>query len=620
MLIFEMSDRKENLSQSLRRTVAGLTAFTEAAVFEHPQKLRGNRKSILPIALAGLLAVLFPAADAAAQQACTQTTVISTASAEPVASSANGECITLPYARRIENRIHATHSNVKISIDGKIEHDSYSFQTVDVRGDNAEVKVGNSGSVVANKSKNGIEISGQNGRVIISGKVISTAPSGLGAGTAINFGNGGYIEVRESGLVSSDGQGGPGINLSHGGTVVVAGQVEQKECTTTPCPSSRIAINGGTNPGNANIILLPRSRINGEIRLQEDNSSKDNIIRIGPGYYSGSSRISGTGWVRIDGGIQYTSQGGGGKKEFHLNSDSGVRISGDLEGAGLLRIEKGDLIFAGHINLGTSGIVDVYRAGRLTFEIGVNAAGDANTYGQLTAGTLNLVEIRTSADVSYSQRIYTGFKEGLTSAQISAIKDRLPTGRDPTNVVPTILTVGQIAFVEEPMKGVRNPPNNFKATQGGTSTLKQGQLKIYSGNSVTPVGGIKLEIDGSNIIGKANFLKNRLGLIKTLRTSTVTGGTGTTSTVTGSTGTGTRGDETGDGDTGDDETGDGDTGDDETGDGDTGDGNTGDGDTGDGDTGADETGDGDTGDETVRLALPAAVAAAAHSAWVCWRC
>ena len=134
------------------------------------------------------------------------------------------------------------------------------------------------------------------------GKVSSTAPSGLGVGTAINLdGGGGYIEVRESGLVSSDGQGGKGYKpRSWWETVVVAGKVEQKECTAGPglCPSARIAINSGTGPGNANIILLPRSKISGQIRLQEGASSKDNIIRIGPGlFYSGSSRIDRTGWV-----------------------------------------------------------------------------------------------------------------------------------------------------------------------------------------------------------------------------------------------------------------------------------------------------------------------------------
>ena len=437
MSLFKMSYQKENLSLLSRKIVAGLTAFTEATVFEHSQILEGGkRKFLLPIALAGVLVAFFPSTDAAAQQACTQTTVISTASAEPVDSSADGECITVPSARNIDNRIGATHNNVKISIDGKIEHDSYGDHTIDIRGDNAEVKVGNSGSVVANKSKNGIHISGQNGRVIVSGKVNSNAPSGLGVGNAITLDNGGYIEVRESGLLSSDGQGGHGIGLRHGGTVVVAGQVEQKECTAGPglCPNKRIAINSGTGPGDATIILLPRSRISGNVRLQGDN--KDNIIKIGPDYYSGSSRISRTGWVRIDGDVEFAGNAGG-KKEFHLNSGPGVRISGDLTGAKLLRIEKGNLVFAGHIDLGTSGTVDVYQNGRLTFEIGENEAGDANTYGKLTAGTLNFVDTRTGEQVSFRGRIDAGFKEGLTAERISEIRKRLPTGRDETDVILT---------------------------------------------------------------------------------------------------------------------------------------------------------------------------------------
>ena len=102
------------------------------------------------------------------------------------------------------------------------------------------------------------------------------------------------------------------------------------------------------------------------------------------------------GWG-IDGDVQYPSLGGGGKKEFHLNSDPGVRISGDLVGAKLLRIEKGDLVFAGHVNLDSTGTVDVYQDGRLTFEIGENEAGTENTYGKLTAGTLNFVDTRSGS-------------------------------------------------------------------------------------------------------------------------------------------------------------------------------------------------------------------------------
>ena len=499
----------------------------ETPVFECSKKIAGGRrKSPLSIVLAGLLLAFFPATDAAAQ-ACTQTTVISTASSEPVSSSADGECIRVPSSGDVTNRISATHDNVKISIDAKIEHDSYTFNTIQVSGNNPEVKVGRSGSVVANKSKNAIETTVQGARVIIEGKVISTAPSGLGSGTAIDLTKSGYLEIRESGLVSSGGQGGPGLILREGGTVVVAGTVEQKKCTAGPglCPNSRLAINSGTGSGDATIILLPRSRLSGELRLQEGTSSKDNIIRIGPGYYSGSNRISRTGWVRIDGDVRFSTLGGGGKRELHLNSNQGVRISGRLEGAKLVRIEKGDLIFAGHIDLGTSGIVDVYQAGRLTFEIGENAAGDANTYGRLTAGTLNLVDTRTGSDASFGGRVYTGFKEGLTAAQISAIKDRLPKGRNPTNP-PTILTVGQIAFVPESSDGVRKVPHHFKVTEGGATKLAQDVLYIHSGNSASIVAMLNLEIgDGDNIIGKANFFMSRFGLIKTLRTSTVTGST-----------------------------------------------------------------------------------------------
>lgn len=93
----DLSNFSPGIADTHHRTAESL----ETPVFEYPQKLRGGgKKSLLSIALAGPLAVLFPVKNDAAQQACTQTTVISTESATPVNSSADGECITVQESER----------------------------------------------------------------------------------------------------------------------------------------------------------------------------------------------------------------------------------------------------------------------------------------------------------------------------------------------------------------------------------------------------------------------------------------------------------------------------------------------------------------------------------------
>ena len=73
----DLSNDSPGIADIQYRTAESL----ETPVFESPQKLWGGEiKSLLPIALAGVLVALFPAADAAAQQACTEVTTISTAS------------------------------------------------------------------------------------------------------------------------------------------------------------------------------------------------------------------------------------------------------------------------------------------------------------------------------------------------------------------------------------------------------------------------------------------------------------------------------------------------------------------------------------------------------------
>ena len=119
--MFKMSYQAEKLSQSLRRTVVGLTGLQKRLFFVRPENFnflgRGKFKSPLFVALAAILATQFPIADAQAQSASCPT--ISGARTTTVPLGVNDEKCTVTSSGKVE-AVGATPTNQRIAYQGEV--------------------------------------------------------------------------------------------------------------------------------------------------------------------------------------------------------------------------------------------------------------------------------------------------------------------------------------------------------------------------------------------------------------------------------------------------------------------------------------------------------------------
>ena len=225
----------EKLSQSLRRTVVGLTGLQKRLFFARPKNFnflgRGKFKSPLFVALAAILATQFPIADAQAQTGCPGVTGEHTAT---VALTRKGEHCTVERGAKVE-AVGPTATNTRIIYQGNVT------QAAGFRITANEVVLVNRGLISGRRSQNtwgqGVAIAGNKAHVVNYGTIKTSNRDAF----AILLGTdayapeldilGGqvYVDDASSDIIhsfaqdTSAGSSNPGIKLTLGGTLGKAG-------------------------------------------------------------------------------------------------------------------------------------------------------------------------------------------------------------------------------------------------------------------------------------------------------------------------------------------------------------------------------------------------------------
>ena len=408
---FKMSYQNEILSPLLRRIVVGLTGLQKRLFFVSSQKIRGGGESRLHlcIALAGLFLSLITLENAVAQQSCTSPTVISDERTRAVNSSKHGECIRVTSTGSVKpgsgSSFSVRHNNVSVTIDGLVRATGAGGSGVVInRGVTGTVlEIGRSGSIIG-ASANGIDV-GFNieAKIFVGGKVDATGSGN----SAISIGKGSYIEILDSGILSVS-QGASGVifgrNASGTNVVAIGGKLIAKGT------GSNAILTSGIPTNKQKLILLPQSQVVGPISFGLGADE----LRVGSDFYTGDRSIRTSGWTLIDGNVDF----GGGIDEFVLKSNPGLRFIGTVSNLETLRIQRGNLVFAGQINMPqNNGRVYVHDAGRLTFEI-----GKSGSTGEMIIGTLRAHQLIFMGD---DPKVFVQFAHDLTADDIAKFREQL---------------------------------------------------------------------------------------------------------------------------------------------------------------------------------------------------
>ena len=592
MSMFKMSYQAENLSQSLRRTVVGLTGLQKRLSFARPESFnflgRGKFKSPLFVALAAILATQFPIADAQAQSTDTDCPTISGTRTTTVPMLGTDETCTVTSSGKVE-AVGATDTNNRI-VSGSRRTNAAGF-----RIEGARATVINRGLISGKSNRNdnrwgqGIAIAGNNAKVINYGTIKTANADAYGILIATGAQNpvleflGGqvYVDKTSSAIIETYSQhpdhNNNVVKLTLGGTLGKAGVRAQIYQTTARSKDL--------------IILLPGAQVLGGGRFF--TRFLEDVMKVG-NFYDGDEPVGPrTGWVNFHGNLDfgknyiYGTQPVLDSDELIINTNPGVRFASPnrhatvagteqnnensaIYGLETLRIEKGELIFSGQINMlsGTGppgqhgcesctyGKVYIHDAGKLTFEIGKSSSN------QMMISSLRAHQL---IFMGQAPKVYIQFAHYLTAEEIVKFREQLapPYSR-------YILRFNKVLYHPNPGSD-REFDYALHSSTLKVMSVGSGGTRLVGYILIDPAdrkrGYFSLYDDGPRLIGKTRFSPRS------------TSGTAPVARITPS----TPSDD--DGDTGDGDTGDGDTGDGDTGDGDNGDGDNGDGDNGDGDTG-----------------------------------
>ena len=285
--MFKMSYQAENLSQSLRRTVVGLTGLQKRLFFVRPKNFnflgRGKFKSPLFVALAAILATQFPIADAQAQSTTCPTISGTRTTTVPLGTD---ETCTVTSSGKVE-AVGATATNTRI-VYGNSRTNAAGF-----RIEGARATVINRGLVSGRREGNnnwgqGIAIAGTHAKVINYGTIKSSNANAYGiliataAHTPVLEFLGGqvYVDQASSEIIhsfaqdTSAGSSYPGVKLTLGGTLGTVG-VRAKIFDTTALAKDVI-------------ILLPGSQVLGGGRF--NTHILEDVMKVG-NFYDGDEPI-----------------------------------------------------------------------------------------------------------------------------------------------------------------------------------------------------------------------------------------------------------------------------------------------------------------------------------------
>ena len=332
---------EDHLSPSLRRAAVGLTGIRKR-VFSDGRKILGGGgkcKAPLFVALAAILATLFPAAGAQAQTSTSCPSITGEVSST-ITVGANQECT--------------------LESSGRINVDTAGNAAFDITG--AGSKVINYGNINLLASDGvAFQLSGDADNVEIEFLAGSVNAGNLAGGNH---------------LVFSDGA---NTKLTFGGTALIAG------------PASFFFLDASRTDNE--IILLPgavihrgdRSRPFSGVRSQPEARNQNDgsdVLKIG-NFYDGDEPVgTRTGWVHA--GQWFFGIAGGGTDELIVDTNPGVRFSNysgrnhhrshfdslnAIYGLETMLIRSGNVVLGGSVWM-PDGKVYIHDAGRLTFEIG----------------------------------------------------------------------------------------------------------------------------------------------------------------------------------------------------------------------------------------------------------
>ena len=556
--MFKMSYQEENLFQSLRRIVFGLADLQKRLFFVRPQISnsffgRGKYKSPLFVALAAILATQFPIADAQAQSTdCptisgTRTTTVPLGTDETCTVTSTGKVEAVGDTDTNTRIIHSTNPNNVTNAAG--------FRiggpraTVINRGLISGVHDGN------NQWGQGIAIAGTHAKVINYGTIKTSNQNAFGILIATGahtpvleiLGGHVYTDHASSDIIHSfaqdrsRGKDSPGVKLTLGGTLGKAG-VKARIFETTAL-------------GKDVIILLPGAQVLGGGRF--NTHILEDVMKVG-NFYDGDEPVGPrTGWVNFHGNLDFGKNWIHGSVQPALDSDQliintnpGVRFASpnrhattagtgqsdttsaiyDLE---TLRIEKGELIFSGQINMlsgmgppgqygcddCTYGKVYIHDAGKLTFEIGKDSRNN-----RMMISSLRAHQIIFMGD---DPKVYIQFAHYLTADDIARFREqlappfkayilevsRVQDPGDSTKMLTNILYRGNLYYSRE---------SSFLRVMsvGPSGTREVGYINVAGANNR---GRFALTERGET----RNIGKTRFSPSGTVRTATGGAGTGT---------------------------------------------------------------------------------------------
>ncbi len=287
------------------------------------------------------------------------------------------------------------------------------------------------------------------GRVTVSGAGavgLYAGTSGTGAATVTLTGGEVTASHADDPATGEVDEGGVGILAETGDMGRIAVRVEGGARVGVEAPTA-VRLVGGSGLDAVALDVIDGSTLTGRVDLtQAVNGARltvaggsviDGAVDFGPG--RDELVMQGGGLSRIEGTVS-------GLETMYKRGAGAARVNDVQFSGSAVNLEEGDLILAGHLNLGEEGTVTVLDESRLVIEVG-NIIEDADRHGRITAG--GGVVFQGEDDPAMSIQIASA-----AARQREAIENRLRDPETSIDVLGEDTNVLQRATAEERAESV----------------------------------------------------------------------------------------------------------------------------------------------------------------------